>query len=111
MEKEAKKKTVLSGIDVPDWYLEIEPSLLERMSELAQAESKLKSIRATIMSMMDDEKIDCIKSDLAVVTRTKDAVIEQIIKDKLKEEMPEVYEQYLKRSVRKGTLNVKLADV
>lgn len=61
--------------------------------------------------MMDDEQIDCIKSDFAVVTRTKDAVIEQILKEKLKEEMPKVYELYLKRSVRKGTLNVKLNDV
>lgn len=111
MEKEAKKKTVLKGIEVPEWYLDIEPKLLEQMNELAKAESKLKSIRATIMSMMDDEKIDCIKSDFAVVTRTKDAVIEQILKEKLKEEMPKVYELYLKRSVRKGTLNVKLNDV
>ena len=111
MEKEAKKKTVLKGIEVPEWYLEIEPKLLEQMNELAKAESKLKSIRATIMSMMDDGKIDCIKSDFAVVTRTKDAVIEQILKEKLKEEMPKVYELYLKRSVRKGTLNVKLNDV
>ena len=106
--KESEEKITLKGMEIPQWYLELEPKLLEQMAAMEQMKAKLDALRMTIYNLMKDEEIDCIDSELAVVTRTRSSFVDSIKKDKLKEEMPEVYDKYLRKTLRKGTLHVRL---
>ena len=82
--------------------------LLEQMAAMEQMKAKLDALRMTIYNLMKDEEIDCIDSELAIVTRTRSSFVDSIKRDKLKKEMPEVYDKYLKKTLRKGTLHVRL---
>lgn len=108
--KENEGKVTLKGMEIPQWYLELEPKLLEQMAAMEQIKVKLDALRLTIYNLMKDEKIDCIDSGLAIVTRTKSSFVDSIQKDKLKEEMPEVFNKYVKKTPKKGSLNVRLAS-
>ncbi len=108
MKEETKKKNVLTGIDIPKWYLELEPKLLEQMELVAKYEEKLNTTRKFIYEMMTDGCIDSIKSGLVTITRTSDSVIEKIQKDKLKDKFPDIYAKFVEKSIRKGGITVKL---
>lgn len=106
--KETPKKVILKGVEVPRWYQELEPKLMELMSEIAEKEEQLKALRSTVQTMMNDEGIDGIESEFTKVSTIKSSFVETILKDKLKEEMPDVYAKYVKTSYRNSSIFVKL---
>ena len=110
MKKETPKKVILKGVEVPRWYQELEPKLMELMSEIAEKEEQLKALRGTVQTMMNDKGIDGIESEFTKVSTIKGSFVDTILKDKLKEEMPEVYAKYVKTSYRNGTISVKLVE-
>ena len=103
-----EEKLTVQGVEVPGWYLELEPKLLEQMEALEKVKRKVDALRTTIYNLMKDEDIDCIKTDLSIVTRTKSSFIDSIDKEQLKLEMPEIFDKYIKKTLRKGSIQVKL---
>ena len=83
MEEENKEKRVLKGVEIPEWYLKLEPKLLEQIDALETMERKLNTLRNIISDLMEEEKIDAIESDLASVSKTKESIVEQILKKSL----------------------------
>jgi predicted phage-related endonuclease len=110
MKKEIPKKVILKGVEIPRWYQELEPKLIELICEIAEKEEQLKTLKSTIQTMMCDDSIDGIESGFAKVSAVKGSLVETILKDKLKEEMPEVYAKYVKTSYRNGYISVKLVN-
>ena len=111
MKKETSKKVVLKGVEIPRWYQELEPKLIELMSEITEKEEQLKALRTTVQTMMHDEGIDGIESEFTKVSTVKGSFVDTILKDKLKEELPEIYAQYVKTSYRNGSISIKLVEV
>ena len=107
---ENKKRITLKGVNVPQWYLELEPKLIELMNVIADADEKLKALRTTIHTMMEDNGIDGIESEFTKTSMVKEAAVESILKDKLKEEMPEIYARYVKTTYRKSNIAIKLVS-
>ena len=102
------EKVKLQGIEVPQWYLELEPKLLEAMEACIAAEDKLSEIRSCIYDMMSEEGIDYINSGLTEVTLCKPTTVENIDKERLKNELPDIFKEYTKTYQRKGYAIVKL---
>lgn len=61
------KKKHLSGVEVPDWYLERERELLEALVRLTEAKKASRTARNKMMCQMDSSGIHRIDSDLATV--------------------------------------------
>ena len=110
MKKENARKVIAKGINVPQWYRELEPKLIELMIELEEKDEQLKALRTTVQTMMSDEGLDGIESELTKVSTVKGSFVESILKDKLKEEMPDVYAKYVKTSYRNGCITIKLVN-
>ena len=96
---------------MPGWYLELEPKLIELINQLSETEEKLKALRTTIQTMMDDDGIDGIESEFIKISKIEESFVESIIKNKLKEKMPDVYAKYVKTTYRKASVMIKLVDV
>ena len=96
---------------MPGWYLELEPKLIELINQLSETEEKLKALRTTIQTMMDDDGIDGIESEFIKISMIEESFVESIIKNKLKEKMPDVYAKYVKTTYRKASVMIKLVDV
>ena len=69
---------------------------------------KVEALRTTVYNLMKDENIDCIKTDLSIVTRTKSSFVDSVDKERLKVDMPEIFDKYIKKTFRKGSIQVKL---
>lgn len=110
MEAAKQERNKTTGADIPQWYLEIEPRLLQYIGELKELEEKVKSVKATIKTLMEDDGIDTIDSGLAQISMRKPYDSETIDKDRLKEELPDVYKEYVKTKHCQGYIAVKLNE-
>ena len=103
------KKVKVEGIEVPQWYLDKEPQLLEAIDAFSVAEDRLRKIRSFIYDMMTSEEIDTINSGLTEASLYKPTTVETIDKESLKRDFPDIFKEYSKASQRKGYVSVKLA--
>lgn len=110
MKKETPKRLNVKGVGIPRWYLELEPTMLELMNTIAEAKEKLDALRTTVLTMMNEDGIDGIETEFTKVTKVKGFITETVLKDKLKEEMPEVYVKYIKTTYKKPSITIKLVE-
>ena len=85
------KKVKVEGIEVPQWYLDQEPQLLEAIDAFSVAEERLRKIRSFIYDMMISEGIDSINSGLTEASLYKPTVYEVIDKESLKRDLPDIF--------------------
>jgi len=93
-----KKETriQLEGIAVPDWYLSLEPEIIEVMAMEAQLKARKEKLQTTILTMMENDGVDSIKSDLTSASRKKAYEAHKFDSTRFKAEQPEMYESYSK---------------
>lgn len=102
-----EKKNHLEGILIPDWYLSLEPEIIEVLALEAQVKSRKEKLQTTLMTMMEQENIDSIKSDLTSTSRSVPTECNRFDVTRFKEERPEEYEAYCKIVSRSGSVSLK----
>lgn len=110
MEDKKRKKNKVTGIDIPKWYLEIEPKLLQYIGEYEELENKVKNVKATIKTLMADDGIDMIDSGLTQTIMHSPHDNETIDKDRLKKELPDIYKKYVKIKHVQEYITVKIIE-
>ena len=101
------------------WVPEIEEEYASAMSEKMQniihdyetlkfqkstIEEKLEELQKQIVEYMTISNVAKINATLGTISRTADSVVESFDSTKFKKENAELYNQYLKKSTRKGSL-------
>lgn len=104
-----KKETriQLEGIAVPDWYLSLEPEIIEVMAMEAQVKARKEKLQTTLLTMMENEGTDIIKTDLTSASRR--SAHEALVFDttRFKEECPDDYKLFLKVASRSSSVTLK----
>lgn len=101
------------------WVPEIEEEFASAMSEKMQniihdyetlkfqksaIDQKLEELQAQIVEYMTIGNVAKINCTLGTISRTADSVVESFDSAKFKKENAELYNQYIKKSIRKGSL-------
>lgn len=102
-----EKKNQLEGIMVPDWYLSLEPEVIEVLALEAQVKSRKEKLQTTILTMMEQEGIDSIKSDLTSTSRKQQYESHRFDTARFKAERPEEYEAYSKIITNSASVTLK----
>ncbi len=105
-----KQKVVLSGVEIPDWFLKIESPLLTKMAELKAIEEEVKELKASIVTLMKNEGIDRIVSGLSTVSLCRTTVTYRFDKERLKKDLPDIYKRYITETQMSPYIAVKLTD-
>ena len=58
-----KDETKLNGVEVPDWYIKLEPRIIELTNLKEKIENELGELRTTVLSMMKAEGITNVTSE------------------------------------------------
>lgn len=102
-----EEKIKMEGIAVPDWYLSLESEIIEVLALEAQVKSRKEKLQTTIHTLMEQEKIDCIQSDLTCTTRSRPTEVNRFDTNRFKDENPGLYESYCKIINRCGSVTFK----
>lgn len=102
-----EKRISLEGVGIPDWYLMLEPEIIEVLALEMQVKSRKEKLQTTILTMMEQEHIDSIKSDLTSTSRTSPSEYHKFDTPRFKAENPEQYESYCKIISRSGSVTLK----
>lgn len=105
-QKEERNK--LEGIMVPDWYLNLEPGIIEVLALEEQIKSRKEKLQTTILTMMENEGIDSIKSDLTSTSRSNATEVNRFDSVRFKTERPDEYAAYCKVVPRSASVTLKL---
>ena len=124
-EDEAIVEQLLQGIQILDdaiehgWVPEIEEEFASAMSEKMQSiiseyerlkfeknaiDEKLDELQKQIVEYMSIGNVFKISGSLGTISRTADSVVESFDSAKFKKENAELYNQYIKKSTRKGSI-------
>lgn len=101
-------KIQLKGVEVPDWYLELEPQIIELVNQKDQIESKLTGLRKIVADKMKAEGADTIVSDLTMSSLTKDAIVHKFDTESFRKYHSDLYEEYCKKHLRSGSVSFQL---
>lgn len=91
----------LRGLNVPDWYLEMERSYLEVVCQIIELQQKRDSIRREIRDSMKAEGIHLIASDLTSSVLMDGFWVRRVDFKRLKSRYPCVYQDCLGKESRK----------
>lgn len=100
-------KVQLEGVAIPDWYLSLEPEIIEVLALEAQVKSRKEKLQTTILTMMENEQIDSIKSDLTSSTRKDSYESVRFDTTRFKEENPDEYKAYCKNVSCSASISLK----
>ena len=101
-------KIQLKGVEVPDWYIELEPQIIELVNQKDQIESKLTGLRKTVADKMKAEGVDTILSDLTMSSLTKDTIVHKFDAKEFRKCHSDLYEEYCKKYPRSGSVSFQL---
>lgn len=93
----------------PDWYLTLEPKLLEALQKAEEAKAEYDHLRETIKNLMDNEGLTKIGTDLSIASRTPDTQQTSIDKKKLMSDFPIAYEATMQTRPIKGSVRITLS--
>lgn len=97
----------LEGVEIPDWYLMLEPEIIEVLALEMQVKNRKEKLQTTILTMMEQEQIDSIKSDLTSSSRTAPTEYNKFDVSSFKKERPDEYKAYCKTLPRSGSVSLK----
>lgn len=71
-----------------------------------ELEAKEKEIKAKLMEIMEENDIKKIDNDFLMISRVPGSMTEKLDTKALKEELPDIYDTYVKMSPRAGYLKI-----
>lgn len=71
-----------------------------------ELEAKEKEIKAKLMEIMEENDIKKIDNDFLTISRVPGSMTEKLDTKALKEELPDIYDTYVKMSPRAGYLKI-----
>ena len=84
-------------------------SILEKeLNRLSEMEKEAKTQREILYGLMDNVGVKTIVTDTLMITKVNPTITKTIDSKKLKEEMPEIAEQYTKVSNKKGYVKITI---
>jgi predicted phage-related endonuclease len=88
------------------------PQVAEDIANLEKAfkelEAKEKEIKAKLMEIMEKHDIKKIDNDFLTISRVPGSTMEKLDTKALKEELPDIYDTYVKIQPRAGYLKITL---
>lgn len=115
MAEKKEELNIVSGVDIPDWYIVLEPKLIEKMERLSELEKEVKDLKNSIILCMKDEGIDKITSGMLSVSLVTNSKSNSFDRVGLEEKFPEIWDQYVKQFIKERQkapyLLIKNADV
>lgn len=106
--EEEKKRRRLSGVCVPDWFLEEERKLLELSATIDELEVERRRVRRRIMSKMEEEGIGVIDSGLSVCYIVSGGVRHRVDTKLLKKKYPYIWDECQKEGKLQKRLVLRL---
>ena len=92
----------------PEWYLKLEAQYLEELQKQKEIENKIKSIKNSIIAMMNVNGLETIKSDLTISSYVKPIECDRFDSARFKMDHPQLFEQYASKYNRAGYLKITL---
>ena len=71
-----------------------------------ELEAKEKEIKAKLMEIMEENDIKKIDNDFLTISRVPGSMMEKLDTKALKEELPDIYDTYVKMSPRAGYVKI-----
>ena len=71
-----------------------------------ELEAKEKEVKAKLMEIMDENDIKKIDNDFLTISRVPGSMTEKLDTEALKEELPDIYDTYVKMSPRAGYVKI-----
>lgn len=102
-----EERNQLEGVLIPDWYLALEPEIIEVLALEEQIKSRKEKLQTTILTMMEQEGIDSIKSDLTSTSHSKATETNRFDSVRFKAERPDEYKAYCKIVPRSASVTLK----
>ena len=94
--------------NLPEVFADAERRIAEYEVAAKNAKSEQDMIRAGLLELMEKHNIKCWDGEYIKITRTPQGERVAIDSKRLKEEMPEVYDQYTKKTITKPSLRITL---
>ena len=85
----------------------LEPEIIEVLALEEQIKSRKEKLQTTILTMMEQENIDYIKSDLTSASRSKATEVHRFDVSRFKAERPDEHEAYMKITSRSSSVTLK----
>ena len=102
-----ESKNQLEGIAIPDWYLQLEAEIIEVLALEAQVKNRKERLQTTLLTMMENEQIDSIKSDLTSTTRKGAYESARFDTARFKDENADMYKAYCKHVAVSASVTLK----
>lgn len=107
MAKKKETRIQLEGVMVPDWYLSLEPEVIELIALEAQLKERKEKLHTTLITMMENEGVDIIKTDLTSASRKSASEVTMFDSARFKEERPDDYKIFSKVVSRSASVSLK----
>lgn len=103
-----KDETKLNSVEVPDWYIKLEPRIIELTNLKEKVENELGELRTTVLSMMKAEGITNVASDLTSSSLTKGTMVNKFNTEKFKKDHADLYKRYCTQHYRSESVAFKM---
>lgn len=98
----------MRGVNIPEWFLKLQPTLVERALQLQEAEREYKELKASIATLMKTDGVEKIDGDLCSVTLCTSGISSKFDKTALKRDMPEIYARYSEETKKAPYIAVRI---